>query len=116
MGQVIIKPERDKDYYIIWSDNVDAPVAFGTRSALEEYPDGVRTAENFARADETSSSSRRFPETWAEDWSMVFQNTGLIRRSRMMDLVRRIEYIWDDLYGWHKDPEIRALLDPFEEE
>lgn len=116
MGQVIIKPEREKDFYIIWSDNVDAPVAFGTRAALTITPDGVRKKENFDRADETSCSSVRFPESWDKELWMIFQNTGTIPRSRMIELCRRLNPIWDDLYGWYKYPQIIELLDPFEDD
>lgn len=114
MGRALIKPERERDFYIIWSDNVDAPVAFGTKKSIQDADPDWKDDE-FERADRTSTSSRRFPETWEEDFEMVFQNTGSIRRSRMLELCRRLDPIWDDLYGWYKYPQIVELLEPFEE-
>lgn len=116
MGQVIIKPERETDFYIIWSDNVDAPVAFGTRASLMASGGPVRTAENFDRADANSSSSYRFPESWGKELWMIFQNSGTIPRSRMIELCKRLDPIWDDLYGWYRYPQIIELLDPLDDE
>jgi hypothetical protein len=115
MGKALIKPEREKDFYIVWSSVVDAPVAFASKASIQEA-DPTWTDDYFERADRLSSSSRIFPETWDEDFTMNFQNSGTIRRSQMVELCKRLNEIWDDLYSWYKDPQVQALLTPFEED
>ena len=37
MGRFLIKPKADEDFYVSWSNNVDAPVYWGTRAQLVPY-------------------------------------------------------------------------------
>ena len=119
MGSIIVKPERDKDFYMIWSSIVDEPTGWGSRKFLlsEEghLSDGLRREELFDRADERSSSSYLFPETWDEDWSLNFAQAGTIPRSRMFKLAEVLSKVgYDEV--WYEHADVLALLDPFEDE
>ncbi|WP_203823101.1 hypothetical protein, partial [Paractinoplanes ferrugineus] len=37
MGRVVIKPERDQDFYVGWSTIVEAPIWFGSRVDALKY-------------------------------------------------------------------------------
>lgn len=115
MGKVLVKPERDSDFYVMWSSIVDAPVAFGTKVSLQKA-DPTWTDDYFERADRLSCSSRIFPKTWDEDFAMNFQGVGTVRRSQMVQLCERLDKIWDDLIHWYKDPEVKKLITPYEED
>lgn len=75
MGRMIVKAERDRDLYLIWSSVVDAPICIGTRQELLDYyrekegGDGVRRAERaFVQADERGSSAHAgIRAGWWED-------------------------------------------------
>jgi hypothetical protein len=67
MGVAIIKPESDRDLYVLWSSVVDNVTGVGTRQEIvefwrEEYGrsslDGLDRA--LARADATGTSDRTF--------------------------------------------------------
>jgi hypothetical protein len=60
MPQYIVKPERDRDFYIYWSTVTDSPWQWGTRAVMEaEDDDGSFKPERFARADQTAASRLR---------------------------------------------------------
>lgn len=56
MARLILKPERDVDFYVEWSTIVDSPIRSGTRAELEAEL-GPDSAVRFARADKHGSSS-----------------------------------------------------------
>lgn len=59
MPSFIVKPERDVDFYVVWSTVVDSVTYAGTRAELTaELGAGVSTdPARFARADEHGSSA-----------------------------------------------------------
>lgn len=114
MGSIVIKPNRDEDLYLIWSSIVDAPTYYGSREELLDDEIHWLTPEHIDRADATSSSSLIFPETWDKDWSLIFMNSGSIPRSRMKALLEVLLSRPDDGREW-EDPNVLALLDPFED-
>lgn len=63
MPSFIVKPNRDEDFYVLWSTVVDAPTAYGTRDELASLLRdeaaarfAQETAERFERADEFGTS------------------------------------------------------------
>ena len=101
MADVIIKPNRDEDFYILWSMNADAPISWGSRADLEQlapkyFPRNNRVAR-FNRADETSSSGRGdYATTWDEDSEYVYHNQYTIRRSRLKELIEVLKTLPND--------------------
>lgn len=56
MGRLILKPDRDVDFYVEWSTIVDSPIRSGPRAYLEAEL-GPDSAVRFDRADKHGSSS-----------------------------------------------------------
>jgi hypothetical protein len=113
MGSIVVKPERYEDLYIIWSSIVEAPTYWGSRSELVREGPLWLKMEYFDRADACSSSSQIFPESWEEDWGLIFMQSGFIRRSRMKALVEVMESRPDDGLDY-EDPRVLALLEPLD--
>lgn len=63
MTHHIIKPDRDTDFYVLWSSNTECPLAAGSRDTLarelleQDGPD-ASTAERFDAADRYGTSAR----------------------------------------------------------
>lgn len=57
MSRYIIKPIRDRDFYVEWSSNVDGPLLWGSRAVLEHTDPDRFSSDRFERADETGTSS-----------------------------------------------------------
>jgi hypothetical protein len=117
VGRALVKPNRGEDFYILWSNNVDGPLAWGPRAEFQEDPpwpeDGVDYSDAvFDRTDRTSCSDRTFRHSWEEDESFMYFQYGWLERSRLKeitDILEREDVVPDD------HPEILALLHPFEE-
>lgn len=113
MPSYIIKAEPDQDFYVMWSEVVDAPTAWGSRADLEGWfqPSDV-AAERFDRADAHGTSCRLLgPGIRFYDWTdagMVYQQEGFLPRSRLRELCDRLE----------KDEHapVSDLLTPFDDE
>lgn len=120
MPTIIVKPDRDVDFYLGWSSVVDAPVWFGSRAEVLE-DDGTRslglwenvpgeTITRLDRADEFGTSALYGDPRdggW-EDTGFVFMNCGWLPRERLRTLADRL--MLDE-----NDP-CTDLLDPFEDE
>lgn len=126
MGKQIIKIAPDRDLYVEWSSVVEAPTAWGTRAEmaawLQEPKQGYgqitiaaadAVEDRLARADRTGSSGYPpFGCTW-DDWGEIYMQQGKLPRSRFGALI--------DRYAAHPDirhstPDVRDLLDPFDDD
>jgi hypothetical protein len=118
MPSYIIKPERDRDFYVYWSTVVEAPVAFGDREYILSYlraeleRDSATSPQGrLRRADETGSSalwpSPSDPAYGWDDNELIYQQQGTLRRDRLPELCKRLT--GDD----HAD--VSDLLTPFED-
>lgn len=101
MADILIKPSRDEDFYILWSLRVDAPISWGSRADLEALPPKYFPRNNrvarFARADETSSSGRAdLATTWEEDTEYIYHLQYTIRRSRLKELIAVLKTLPND--------------------
>lgn len=115
MGNIIIKPARDRDEYVYWSTNVEAPIAYGDREGMAEI-----LAEDFSgrapanlpevrllRTDERGSSALDIPIGYWGDDEFVYEQRGLLRRA---DLFRAAVLLAEG-----RESEVWDLLSPFEE-
>lgn len=85
MPEIIIKPERGRDCYVIWSTIVESVTAMGDRAQTQEYlqsrpsrvqwDDPVHGPEaRIRRADETGTSDMSVSEgSWNDEWLMAEQ-------------------------------------------
>ena len=109
MRGYLVKPMPDSgDFYVVWSDIVEAPLAFGPRAYLEGQ--GM-TADQFDRADRTGSSaiwpSLRDPYLRFGE-SMIYMQRGVLPRVNLTAACDRL--------GVDENDRITDLLTPFEDE
>lgn len=106
MPKYIVKPDRNEDFYVNWSEIVDSPTAWGTKSEVEKilgYEPGSAD-DRFQRADETGTSSydRRFGG-WS-DSGFIFEQIGWLSRRHLKAICLWLEE-HDDIEGFpHLEP------------
>ncbi len=119
MPSVVIKPDRVRDEYVIWSTVTESPHGYGSRAeVIELLRGGIRRndAEDranpeaaVARADVWGSSA--FPE-WGfghwDDESFIYQQSGSLPR----DCLWRASVLQCE----ERERDILDLLDPFEDD
>lgn len=101
---LIVKPSRDKDQYVGWSNVCDMPAGVWSRETAIEY--GFPPSR-LDRADETGTSSRIGDGAW-DDKGFVAEQRGWLRRELLGDYA--VEYLLGDRVAAY------ALLEPFEDE
>jgi hypothetical protein len=117
MGTIVVKPDRDVDFYVGWSSVTESPHWWGTRSEAAEYihedarqRGGVDDPpeKRLARADEhgTSAYDRR-DGGWDDDGFIYEQRGWLPRRSLAAACA---------LLGAGREAAVWDLLEPFEDE
>lgn len=118
MTNAVIKCSPEDDFYVLWSDNVEAPLAYGDREFIVDYLTRYPGApldvpeERVARADDAGTSYLWPPgEPPAYGWAdpiLIYKQQGVLRRHKLKELCERL----------HVDPTDRCqdLLEPFEDE
>ena len=101
---LIVKPYRDKDMYVGWSNACDMPAGVWSRETALAY--GF-PASRLDRADETGTSSRIGDGAW-DDAGFVAEQRGWLRRDRLGDYA--VEYLHGDREAAY------ALLEPFKDD
>lgn len=128
MGNTIVKIAPDRDEYVIWSSNTETPLWLGTRAELLEELGDIHgecptchsriswidtTRARIERADERGSSSGHGSWWWeynGEPYKGIYAQLGLVARENLPAIVELLtDYEVDD-------PQIVALLEPFEDE
>lgn len=112
----VIKISRDEDFYVYWSDIVEAPLMWGSRVETEEYlaerPDSDRTdpGERLDRAD-VRGTSALWPSlidpiyNW-DDPGLIYQQQGVLPRASLKALCERL--------GEDEQADVSDLLSPFD--
>lgn len=120
MGDILIKPSRDEDFYILWSLTVDAPISWGSRADLEAlapkyFPTNNRIAR-FNRADEHSASTRG-PEipSWDVDTEYTYHLRYTIKRSRLKELIDVLKTLPND-GSQDECGDVMVLMEPEDDE
>ena len=114
MPSYIVKPDRGVDYYVVWSDIVEAPTAAGTRAEIQAcaWRPGEVTGDRFDRADRTGCSAQ-WPDPerpiygWDDD-GMIYEQRGWLPRRNLRVATERLVADESD--------RITDLLLPFEHE
>jgi hypothetical protein len=101
---LLVKPHRDKDMYVGWSNSCDMPAGVWSRETAIAY--GF-PASRLDRADENGSSSLIGDGAW-DDKGWVAEQRGWLRRDRIGEYA--VEYLHGDREAAY------ALLEPFEQE
>jgi hypothetical protein len=106
----VIKPDRSKDFYVVWSHVVEAPAWAGTRA--EAIADDCPPSR-LRRADETGSSF--MPEApgcrW-DDTGLIAEQRGYLPRRNLAAYVtaymeNRMDGAWDMLEPFEGETEVR---------
>ena len=117
MPTIIIKPERDRDFYIGWSTITDNPHWWGARAEATRYL--VRDArrrgvadhppeERLARADRYGTSDMSVREGgWGDD-GLIYEQRGVLPRRHLIAACEALAR--DD------EPAVWDLLEPFEDQ
>lgn len=88
MGNIIVKPNKDKDMYVEWSSICDCPNEWGSKEEmLRRGHDEMR----LERADEDGTSSYGGEGNW-DDWGFIVHNMGTggfweLKRENMYDFL-----------------------------
>lgn len=106
----VVKPDRDKDFYVVWSDVVEAPVWAGTRqeALAEDCPES-----RLRRTDETGTSARTTPAFYGWDSNgMVAEQRGWLPRANLAAYTialyeDRMDDAWDLLEPFDDETEVR---------
>ncbi|MFD6565482.1 hypothetical protein [Micromonospora profundi] len=123
MPSIVIKPERDRDFYVIWSTIVEAPTAWGTRAEVRGYlaedweerspgrtPDMLDDFDGrLDRAAVHGTSALggfAFFGRW-DDEGFMYEQRGVLPRHH---LTRACELLGED-----RESEVWDLLEPIEE-
>lgn len=121
MPSYIIKPFRDRDWYCYWSEVVEAPLCWGTRTEMFAYltrqsPSRENTPERvedrLMRTDKTGTSVLwgPVPRVYSYDDSdrtLVYMQQGYFSVDKLPEFCERIAA--NDL-----DPDVSDMLTPFE--
>lgn len=99
MPSYIIKPEREQDFYVMWSTIVEAPTGWGSRAELTEdqwWDTSEMSPERFARVDEFGTSCLETGREgyrsygYEDPYSMIYMQRGLLRRDRLRQACQRL--------------------------
>lgn len=115
MPSYIVKPDRDEDFYVMWSEVVDAPTGWGTRAEFKANPwftpDDVADAR-FDRADQAGSSASwgdpNDPIYGWQDDAFVYLQRGVLPRGNLREAINRL--------NTDEHADIGDLLKPFDDE
>ncbi|WP_020141162.1 hypothetical protein [Streptomyces sp. 351MFTsu5.1] len=102
---LLVKPDRDKDMYVGWSNVCEMPAGVWSRETAIEY--GFPTSR-LDRADKNGSSDLSCGDGHWDDPGFVAEQLGWLRRDRLADYA--VEYLSGDRQAAY------ALLEPFEGE
>jgi hypothetical protein len=122
MGTIILKAARDKDLYVAWSTNVEAPVGWGTRDEMLDdlwrdhnraHPDcipkpGTGPDARMDRVDATGTSARDWTFGDWSDEEFIYEQRGLLPRTELAHAC--------DLLEAGREAEVWDLLKPFDDE
>jgi hypothetical protein len=117
MGTIVIKPERDVDFYVGWSSVTERPHWWGSRAEVTGYLDEDRrrrggidhpAAERLARADEYGTSDMSIRDGGWDDEGFIYEQRGWLRRDRLVEACRCL--------AAGDEPGVWDLLEPFEDE
>ncbi len=119
MGTIVIKPDRDVDFYVGWSSIVEAPVWWGPTAEVREYilqdvRRGISDSPEvrLARADEHGTSSHDPRDGGWDDEGFIYEQRGFLRRDRIAQVCRLLEQqnldaVWDLLEPFEDEAEVR---------
>lgn len=110
MGQTILQPDANEDFYVLWSSVVDAPVAFGSREEISEIliADAVLKATEETQARFERTAAHGTSSMFAPSDTMIYQQQGTLKRADLKELCTRL--------AENEDADVTDLLTSFDDE
>lgn len=118
MPAYVVRPSKDEEFYVLWSDITDSPYCWGNRAEMRENwrhmgsHVGPWDEERFDRADRVGSSalwpSRTNPIYGWDDDVFIYDQRGILRRANLKAACARL--------GEDEHADIGDLLEPFDDE
>jgi hypothetical protein len=93
VGQYILKAERDRDLYVVWSTIVDNAVWAGTRLELDADPEYDSAPERMARVETTGSSAHTGTGSWDDPSLWVCNLPEPLAEPRLLPRANLAAYI-----------------------
>ena len=104
MPETIIRPDREVDWYVVWSSIVDAPICWGTRGEvmddMRSLDKGGHIGDRLARTDRNGTSALWPPTgplaySWearaAGRWNgLTYEGRGAVRIEQLPELCARL--------------------------
>lgn len=127
MGDVVIKPSRDVDLYIVWSTIVESPLTWGNRIDIEHWlyerhdarfpgvPHNEMTipASRLTRADVNGTSDATGEQFFGwDDEEFIYEQRGFLPRRHLARMCELLEQdneagVWDLLEPFEVGMEVR---------
>lgn len=116
MGTIVIKPERDRDFYIGWSTITENPHWWGPRAEVTAYiaesahPDHLdsQPERRLARADRHGTSDMSIRDGGWDDAGFIYEQRGWLPRRHLVALCEAL--------GRDDEPAAWDLLEPFDDD
>jgi hypothetical protein len=115
MPTIVIKPDRDRDFYVGWSTVTENPHWWGPRAEVTAYIAEKATGHRedqpdrrLARADEYGTSDMSIRDGGWDDEGFVYEQRGWLPRRHLAEMCRLLE-AGNDAGVWD-------LLEPFDDE
>jgi hypothetical protein len=120
MPSYIVKPDRDVDFYVMWSDVVEAPTTWGARKDFKAAqwmrPEEI-APERFERADAMGTSAMWGDPAdpylgWNDALGPIYMQRGFLPRANLRALCERLkadenDRVTDLLVPFDGDDEVR---------
>lgn len=130
MVNVVLKPDPDPsvDLYVVWSDNVEAPIAWGSHDemltwltdefdrrfpneALNEVSDPAHRLARAAANGTSAAGGFEFFGRWDDEY-LIYEQRGFLPRAKLADAVAALEadrpdLVWDMLEPLEEGMEVR---------
>lgn len=116
MPSYVIKPDPDLDQYVYWSEVVEAPLIWGTRSEVAEKIDFWKEGPaepRMVRADNTGTSAMWpnwvHPQIYSwdmENRTVIYEQKGTVQISQLWEFCERLG----------REESVEDLIEPFERE
>lgn len=115
MGVFVIKPEKNKDLYVVFNTVTDLPEMWGTRQETSEYlyeidplkePSTIGIEGSLSRTDQTSASIHRHGYSWELNYTLNWAGHGFIYKNDLEDIIEVMEKNGND-------PESKQVLEGF---
>jgi len=104
MPRYLVKPDPDEDFYVDWSEIVDAPCDWGTKA---ELLNADNTEERFARADKHGTSMYATQFGGWNDKGFIYEQIGWLPRKNLKALC-----LWLQDHG--EEADVMHLLEPLD--